>query len=206
MRKGGLPFTLEEIERAKALFASGRSYRFIGRELGRSDHAIKRALAKPEVVAEVAVIKRNLADSFEGLAERMVGSITDADILELDAYKRTLSGAIATDKAQLLKGAPTSILGVAVLLDIASATGIRREDDLPQELTRTLTAPDPETPLPVGAGYRQAVPPQSRRHRRSPQRHRTRPSPCGTTPRRKSKRKCRTTPCCTAFCQIGRRI
>lgn len=151
MRKGGLPFTLEEIERAKALFASGRSYRFIGRELGRSDHAIKRALAKPEVVAEVAVIKRNLADSFEGLAERMVGSITDADILELDAYKRTLSGAIATDKAQLLKGAPTSILGVAVLLDIAST--IRREDDLPQELTRTLTAPDPETPLPVGAGY-----------------------------------------------------
>ena len=100
----------------------------------------------------MAVIKRNLADSFEGLAERMVGSITDADILELDAYKRTLSGAIATDKAQLLKGAPTSILGVAV------RTRYRFHNPprgcmLPQELTRTLTAPDPETPLPVGAGY-----------------------------------------------------
>jgi hypothetical protein len=166
MRKvGDMPLTLPEIERAKALSALGKSYRAIGAELHRSDHSIKRVLTcSPEVVAEVLAIKRNLADSFEGLAERMVSSITDADILKLDAYKRTLSGAIATDKAQLLKGLPTGIIGVEVLLDVAAM--IRRERDqadadeqrdcpparlLPAPIAASLPAP---TPAPVRAATR----------------------------------------------------
>src|ERR1039458_3013481 len=103
--KGAVALTVPEIEQAKALFALGRSYRFIAAELGRSDHAIKNALTKsPEVIAEVQAMKRNLADSFEGLAERMVDSITDEDIAKINAYQRTVSGAIAVDKMKLLRG------------------------------------------------------------------------------------------------------
>ena len=61
-------------------------------------------------------IKAELADSFADLARRMITSITDADIGKLDAYRRTLSGAVATDKMQLLRGQATQI-DVSVLLD-----------------------------------------------------------------------------------------
>ena len=44
--KGALPLTVPEIEKAKALFALGRSYRSIAAELHRSAHAIKRALTR----------------------------------------------------------------------------------------------------------------------------------------------------------------
>ena len=46
----------------------------------------------------------------------MAGSITDEDIKKLNAYQRTVSAAIATDKAQLLKGQPTA--NVALLLEV----------------------------------------------------------------------------------------
>jgi hypothetical protein len=57
----------------------------------------------------------------------MITSITDADIGKLDAYRRTLSGAVATDKALLLRGEATSI-DVHVLLDaVQAAREIRRQ-------------------------------------------------------------------------------
>src|ERR1035441_4096780 len=93
----------------------GHSYRQIGRELGKSDHTIKRALtASPEVVAEVQTMQKDLGDIFDDLAKRMACSITDEDIKKLNAYQRTVSAAIATDKAQLLKGRPTMNVGVLV--------------------------------------------------------------------------------------------
>jgi hypothetical protein len=50
----------------------------------------------------------------------MITSITDTDIRKLDAYRRTLSGAVATDKMQLLRGEATQI-NVSVLLDAVKA-------------------------------------------------------------------------------------
>jgi predicted transcriptional regulator len=119
--KGAKPLTVAELEEAKALSALGHSYRAIGTELGRCDKTIKKALTRsPEVIQEVKDIKTELADSFGNLAQRMITSITDADIGKLDAYRRTLSGAVATDKMQLLRGEATSI-DVHVLLDAVSA-------------------------------------------------------------------------------------
>ncbi len=90
-------------------------------------------------------MKKDLASSFEGLANRMVDSITDADILELDAYKRTLSGAIATDKCQLLRGLPTENINVSVLLSVARMLRDQeRTDD--ENWQNTLPAP---TPAPI---------------------------------------------------------
>jgi hypothetical protein len=117
-----------ELERAKALSALGHSYRAVGAELGRCDKTIKKALTRsPEVIQEVREIKAELADSFGDLARRMITSITDADIGKLDAYRRTLSGAVATDKMQMLRGEPTSI-DVHVLLDAVAAIKAMRGD------------------------------------------------------------------------------
>ncbi len=64
-------------------------------------------------------MQKDLGDIFDDLAKRMVGSITDEDIKKLNAYQRTVSAAIATDKAQLLKGQPTMNVGVLVqVLDV----------------------------------------------------------------------------------------
>ena len=66
------------------------------------------------VVAEVETLQKDLGDIFDDLAKRMVSSITDADINKLNAYQRTVSAAIATDKAQLLKGRPTENLALLI--------------------------------------------------------------------------------------------
>jgi hypothetical protein len=114
--KGAVSLIGPELAKAKTLAAMGHSYRQIGRELGKSDHTIKRALtASPEIVAEVQTMQKDLGHIFDDLAKRMAGSITDEDIKKLNAYQRTVSAAIATDKAQLLKGQPT--MNVAVLLE-----------------------------------------------------------------------------------------
>ena len=45
-------------------------------------NAIKKVLTfSAQIAGEVQVMKKDLASSFEGLANRMVDSITDADIL-----------------------------------------------------------------------------------------------------------------------------
>jgi len=169
--KGSLSLTVEEVERAKALSALGRSYRAIARELKRSPHTIKRALtSSAQIAGEVQVMKKDLASSFEGLANRMVDSITDADILELDAYKRTLSGAIATDKCQLLRGLPTENINIQVLHDVIELIRAKRDADermweqahalpAPATVQRVLPAPSAEpipTPAPVLASAKKA--------------------------------------------------
>ena len=135
-KKGDLPLTTEEIERAKVYVAQGYSFRRTARELKRSDHSIKKALtASPEVIAEVKAIKAELVDIFDDVALRMVGSITDDDIKKLNAYQRTVSGAIAVDKSRLLKGESTSNISVNVLLNVLDAIRQRRDhtstDSLP---------------------------------------------------------------------------
>ena len=70
-------------------------------------------------------MQKDLGGIFDDLAKRMVGSITDEDINKLNAYQRTVSAAIATDKAQLLKGQPTMNVGVLVqVLDV-----LREQED-----------------------------------------------------------------------------
>ena len=98
--------TIDELEQAKVLAASGKSYRKIGRELGRSDKTVKKALTRtPEIVQDVARIREELALQFEDVAKRMITSITDEDITRLDGYRRTLSAGIAVDKAASLRNA-----------------------------------------------------------------------------------------------------
>ena len=123
------PLLLAEIEKAKVLSASGKSYRQIGAELGRSDKTIKKALnSSPAVIQDVIKIKGELADMFEDVAKRMIASISDGDIRTLDAYRRTLSGGIATDKMRLLRGESTANIDVHA--------NIRKIEDIDAEIAR----------------------------------------------------------------------
>jgi hypothetical protein len=107
--------TLAEQEKAKVLHAEGRTYHAIALTLKRSPHTIKAYLVKPEVVPEIQKVKKELADMFEDLARKMIDSITPEDISKINAYQRTLSGGIATDKMRLLRGQSTERIDAVVL-------------------------------------------------------------------------------------------
>ena len=116
--------TLEEKERAKVMFANGLTFSAIGRELKRSPHTIKAYLVKPDTTIEVEKTKQDLADFFEGMATRMLASITDEDIRKINAYQRTVAAGISTDKMRLLRGESTQNIRTQELsLEIHSAIG-----------------------------------------------------------------------------------
>jgi hypothetical protein len=119
--------TTEEQARAKVLHAEGRSFYHIGKVLDRSRHTIKAFLTRPEIVEDVKQKKAALADKFESLAARMIGSIEDADITKLNAYQRTLSGAIAVDKTQLLRGQATAVNVTLLLEAVQVIKDLRRQ-------------------------------------------------------------------------------
>jgi predicted transcriptional regulator len=134
--KGSVSLTAAELGKVKVLAGLGYSYRRIAREIGRSDHTVKRALKSPEIVGQVETIKKDLGDIFHDLAHRMIESISAEDIGKINAYQRTVSAAIATDKSQLLKGLPT--MNVALLMQVAEH--FRDQRDEVDEVQRQLPA------------------------------------------------------------------
>ena len=104
--------TLEEQTQVKALLAVGFSPTAIGKRLNRDHKTIAVYAKKPDTVSEVYALKEDLADSFEELARRMIESITDDDITEINAYQRTIAAAAATDKMRLLRNQSTDNLSM----------------------------------------------------------------------------------------------
>ena len=51
-------------------------------------------------------MQKRIGGTFDGLAQRMVGSISDDDIGKMSTYQRVVAGAIATDKLVALSAAP----------------------------------------------------------------------------------------------------
>jgi len=99
--------TTEERERIKILLAEGLSYSAIGRTLGRDHKTIAKVATEPGMAIAVLNKKKELADEYEELARRMLNSIKDADIDKINAYQRTLSAAVSTDKMRLLRDQST---------------------------------------------------------------------------------------------------
>jgi len=106
-RENKKSLTVQEIEKAKVLFASGLTYHAVSVELGRDPKTIKKVLSTPEVVAEVQELKAEIASLYEDLSKRILVSISDEDIKKANLRDRLISAGIATDKSQLLKGGST---------------------------------------------------------------------------------------------------
>ncbi|MHC4277906.1 MAG: helix-turn-helix domain-containing protein [Planctomycetota bacterium] len=117
MAKRPTPLNVSELEQIKALRASGLTYHAISKQLGRAPHTIKKACLKPQVAVQIEAIKEDLAASFEGLAKRMILSIADEDIKGINAYQRTLSAAVSTDKMRLLRGASTENISLHAIIE-----------------------------------------------------------------------------------------
>ncbi len=129
--KGSLSLTVEEVAKAKSFAALGYSCRHIARELQRSPHTVARLLKTPEVIAEVATQKMELADLYEKLCRDTLESITTKTIQDASLQQRAVSAGIFTDKSRLLRGESTSNLDVHLLLEIAALVRGDR-DDKPQ--------------------------------------------------------------------------
>lgn len=100
--------TDEEKVQIKSFLAVGFSPTAIGKKLNRDHKTILAYTKKPETVLEVAELKEDLADAYEGLARRMLDSITEEDIQKINAYQRTIAASAATDKMRLLRNQSTS--------------------------------------------------------------------------------------------------
>jgi hypothetical protein len=104
MAKRPTPLNVSELEQIKALRASGLTYHAISKQLGRAPHTIKKACLKPQVAVQI-------------LAKRMILSIADEDIKGINAYQRTLSAAVSTDKMRLLRGASTENISLHAIIE-----------------------------------------------------------------------------------------
>lgn len=123
------PLTMPELEKAKALYALGKSYHAIGLELKRDSKTIKKWLSEPETAKEIQVIKEGLAEMFEGMAKKMLASITEEDIQKINAYQRVVSSGIATDKARLLKDQSTDNISIHAMITEIKKLQLQKEGD-----------------------------------------------------------------------------
>ena len=114
-KKNDKPLTVEEKEKLKLMIANGSTYNAVGQELKRDPKTIKRYASVPQVSSEIKQKQQNLAEWYEDLAKRMLASITDHDIEKINAYQRTVSAGIATDKLRLLTNQSTE--NVAMLVE-----------------------------------------------------------------------------------------
>lgn len=111
-RKPGL--TVEEQQKIKALVAMGKTYHAIAKEIGRDAKTVKKFAILPESEVEITEKKKELVEFYEDLARRMLDSITDADIVKINAYQRTVSAGIATDKMRLLSEKSTGNIALLI--------------------------------------------------------------------------------------------
>ena len=118
--------TLEEQAQVKALLATGISPTAIAKRIGR-DHKTVIAFSKiPATVEEVGELKEDLGNAYEGLARRMIDSITDDDITKINAYQRTVASGIAYDKMRLQRGQSTN--NTSIFFHVVAAA-----PDLPED-------------------------------------------------------------------------
>ncbi|MBW2543948.1 MAG: hypothetical protein JRD43_00470 [Deltaproteobacteria bacterium] len=113
-KKGSKSLTLKEMQRAKTLLALGNTYNAVAVEMGRDPKTIKKYAVDPYVAVEIIETKKQLADQFKELAERLLDSISDEDIQKINAYQRTVAAGIATDKMRLLREQSTENIDVHV--------------------------------------------------------------------------------------------
>jgi IS30 family transposase len=132
-RRPPKPLTISELEKIKALRASGLSYHAVAVQVNRDPKTVKKACLKPQAAQHIQEIKQELADMFENLSKRMLTSITDDDIQKITAYQRTLSSGIAVDKMRLLRDKSTENVAVTVKAvkhkDLSRPDMVNNEDD-----------------------------------------------------------------------------
>ncbi len=115
--KKPIPLNASELAQITVLRASGLTFHAISKQLGRAPQTIKKACLAPEMAPQIEQVKVELADRFENVAVRMLTAISDEDIKGINAYQRTLSAAISTDKMRLLTGQSTENISLHAIIE-----------------------------------------------------------------------------------------
>ncbi len=92
----------------QTLTVVGRSVSFIAKEINRSRGCVSGYLNMPATGQAITEKKAELADMFEELSRRMMGSIKDEDILKINSYQRVIAASACADKMRLLRGESTA--------------------------------------------------------------------------------------------------
>lgn len=100
----GKHLNLIEKQQCKILKATGHTNHAIGKEIGRSLATVRSCVEEPSAKAEIGELKKNLADKFENLTERLLDSIDDSEVEKMSGYQRIVGAGISVDKTRLLRG------------------------------------------------------------------------------------------------------
>jgi IS30 family transposase len=90
------------------LAAMGKSNRAIARAVDRSDFTVAKVLRDPAIVAVKEDIQTRLAAKYEQMAESILDSISEEDMLKASLQQKAISSATMLDKARLIQGSSTS--------------------------------------------------------------------------------------------------
>mgnify|MGYP003985447871 CR=1 FL=1 len=123
----GKPLAYKEIQTLQILRASGLTYNAIAEQINRSPKTVKKATLDPMIASGIKEIQEELSDAYEGLARRMIDSISDEDILKINAYQRCISSGVATDKMRLLRNESTENISMQTISATAENLKSRRE-------------------------------------------------------------------------------
>ena len=123
------PLTTEEQEKAKILYASGKTVYATARALGRVPPTLKRFLRAPEIAKEISIQREELANLFDAITQRTLRGVTDEDIRKSSLLQKMTSAGISIDKALLLRGQATSTVDIHVLMEIMAIV----RGDLPNQ-------------------------------------------------------------------------
>jgi len=96
------------------------------KKIGRDHKTIIAFSKQPATVEDEREMKEDLADAYEGLARRMIASITDSDISKINAYQRTIAASAATDKMHLLRSQSTE--NIATFMATAQRVALSEGD------------------------------------------------------------------------------
>ena len=118
--------TFAELQQIAILTGEGFTPNAIANKMGRDRSTIVTALKREDVRSLVESARHDLGEAFHSLATMAVESITPDDLLKVNAYQRTLIGAVAFDKHRLATGQSTS--NVAILTARASNQPIEMSD------------------------------------------------------------------------------
>lgn len=112
----GKSLTIEEEVQVKTLFAEGRTYHAIAKQIGRSPHTIKAYLSHEDVQVEVLEKKAELETLYSNLATELIVSVTRQDIDKSSMLQKVTASGICTDKMRLLRNESTSNVAVDLMI------------------------------------------------------------------------------------------
>lgn len=96
------------------LSAHGDSVSKISRKTGLHHTSVKRVLQEPAVIVDKAKMEERLASKFEQLAEAILDSVSEDDLLKASLQQKSISSATMLDKARLIRG--QSSMNIAQIL------------------------------------------------------------------------------------------